>query len=176
MNLMKEIRIEKVTLNVGTGKPGPELEKGKILLKTITSISPSETRTKKRIPGWSLRPNLVIGCKVTLRGEKAKEVLLRLLDAKEFILSKRAFDNKGNFSFGLSEYLDVAGLDYIPEVGMMGFEVAITLQRGGYRIKRRAMKKKKIPTRHSISKAEAIVFAKSQLKMKIKEEEEEEEE
>ena len=38
------------------------------------------------------------------------------------------------------------------------------------------MKKKKIPTRHSISKAEAIVFAKSQLKMKIKEEEEEEEE
>jgi ribosomal protein L5 len=27
MNPMKQIRIEKVTLNIGTGKPGPELEK-----------------------------------------------------------------------------------------------------------------------------------------------------
>lgn len=175
MNSMKEIRIEKVTLNVGTGKPGPELEKGKILLQKISGIKPAETLTKKRIPTWGLRPNLVIGCKVTLRGEKAKEVLKTLLQAKDNSLSARAFDIHGNFSFGIKEYLDVPTLNYIPEVGIRGFEVAVSLQRKGFRIKRRALQKRTIPKRHAISKAEAITFAREVLKMKVVEKEEAEE-
>lgn len=176
MNSMKEIGIEKVTLNIGVGKPGKELEKGKILLAKITDMKPTETRTTKRIPGWSLRPNLVIGCKVTVRGERAKEVLKNLLGAKENILSHRAFDKQGNFAFGLAEYLDIPTLDYIPEVGMMGLEVSITLQRKGYRIKKRTLKARKIPQRHRITKEEAINYAKENFGVLIKEEVEEEEE
>jgi len=165
MNVMKEIAIEKITLNVGTGKPGPELEKGKILLQKISGLKPTETRTKKRIPEWGLRPNLVIGCKVTIRGNKAKEVLVNLLQAKDNKLSIRSFDTQGNLSFGIKEYLDIPNLNYIPEVGIMGFEVAVSLQRKGFRIKRRALKNRKIPMRHRISKTEAIEFTEKNFKL-----------
>ncbi|HIH15241.1 MAG: large subunit ribosomal protein L5 [archaeon GW2011_AR17] len=175
MNIMKEIGIEKVTLNVGTGKPGPELEKGKILLQKISGLKPSETLTQKRIPTWGLRPNLVIGAKVTLRGEKAKEVLKTLLQAKDNRLQARSFDIHGNFSFGIKEYLDVPTLNYIPEVGIRGFEVAVSLQRKGFRIKRRSLEKRKIPKRHAISKQDAIAFARNTLKITVIEREEAEE-
>ena len=175
MNIMKTIQIEKVTLNIGVGKPGPQLEKGKILLKTLSGMQPAETRTKKRIPGWSLRPNLVIGCMVTMRGDKAQDILSKLLEARDFRLSQKAFDLQGNFAFGIHEYLDIPTLDYIPEVGMMGLEVAITLKRkGGARVKTRSRLKRSIAVRHRLSKQEAIEFAKSNLKVQIIEEEEEE--
>jgi large subunit ribosomal protein L5 len=176
MNIMKQIQVQKMTLNVGAGKPGPELEKGKLLLSKLSEMKPSETRTKKRIPGWSLRPNLVIGAKVTMRGPKAYKVLAALLEAKDFTLTKKAFDLNGNFSFGIHEYLDIPTLDYIPEVGMRGLEIAVTLQRkGGSRLTKRSLQKKKIPARHKISKAEAIEYAQSNLKIKFVEDEEDEE-
>ncbi len=176
MNVMKEIKIEKITLNVGAGQPGKPVEKGKMLLNKITGVKPVETRTKSgiRIPAWSLRPNLVIGCKATIRKGKAYKLLATLLEAKDNRIKLSSFDNNGNFSFGIKEYLDVPDLDYIPEVGIMGFEVAVTLERKGFRIKRRGLKKKKIPARHTISKEEAITFAKEKFNLEIVEKEEEE--
>jgi large subunit ribosomal protein L5 len=158
---MKNIEIEKISLNIGTGKPGPELEKAKILLERITGAKPCETITKKRLPSWNLRPGLVIGCKVTLRGKKAEEVLKTLLKAKDNKISYRAFDKKGNFSFGIKEYLDVPNLNYIPEVGIIGFEVAVSLQRKGFRIKRRVLQPRKIPARHDIAKQDGMNYVKS---------------
>ena len=61
-NVMKGIRIEKITLNIGAGKNEDLLKKGLKLLHKITSTKPVETKTKKRIPGWGLRPGLAIGC------------------------------------------------------------------------------------------------------------------
>ena len=174
MNNMKTIQVEKITLNIGAGKPGPELEKGKILLKAIAGKAPCETKTKKRIPGWSLRPNLTIGCKVTLRKEDAKKVLARLLAAIDNKLSIRSFDKQGNFAFGVPEYLEIPEMEYIPEVGIIGLEAAVTLQRPGFRIKRRSQKTKTVPSRHRITKEEAIEYTKKEFKIKLKEEEEEE--
>jgi len=83
MNPMRNIRIEKITLNVGAGKEQTRLEKGVLLLKGLTGINPVKTFTNKRIPSWGLRPGLPIGCKLTLRKKKAEEILKRLLEAKE---------------------------------------------------------------------------------------------
>mgnify|MGYP001610495365 CR=1 FL=1 len=173
---MKEIRIEKITLNVGTGKPGSDLEKAKILLNKITGLKPAETRTMKRIPGWGLRPNLVIGCKVTVRGKNAVELVQTLLKARDSEVSSRAFDKNGNFAFGIKEYLDVPTLNYIPEVGIIGFEVAVTLERKGFRVKRRSLKTRSIPARHRISKEQGIEFAKKSLGVIITDRDEEAEE
>jgi len=158
MNKMKEIRIEKITLNIGTGMPGPQLEKAKKLLNIITERQPIETKTNKRIPGWKLRPGLSIGCKVTLRGEKAKELLGRLLKAVGNKLNPKSFDNNGNISFGIAEYIDIPGVQYNMEIGIIGLSVSVTLSRPGLRIKNRPIKTKKIPERHRIKKAEAIEF------------------
>ena len=67
MNKMQEVRIEKVTLNIGAGRDQARLEKGITLIKSITGIPPVKTITNKRFMGWGLRPGLPVGCKVTLR-------------------------------------------------------------------------------------------------------------
>src|SRR3989339_312772 len=78
MNPMREVKIEKVTLNVGAGKEQTRLEKGVLLLKGLTGINPVKTFTNKRIPSWGLRPGLPIGCKLTLRKKKAEEIFKQL--------------------------------------------------------------------------------------------------
>jgi len=50
MNPMREIKIEKVTLNIGTGKDQARLEKGIKLIKNITNVSPIKTVKMLRIP------------------------------------------------------------------------------------------------------------------------------
>ena len=54
------------------------------------------------------------------------------------------FDETGNLSFGFAEYIDVEGIQYDPEIGVIGFNVAVTFERPGYRIKQRVYKKCKI--------------------------------
>ncbi len=158
INSMRQPRIEKLTLNIGAGKDTQKLEKGVMLLKAITGIDPVKTVTQKRIPNWGLRPGLPIGCKLTLRKQKAAELLKRLLHAKEFKLKPRQFDQGGNISFGIPEYIDIPGVAYDPKIGIMGLEVCVTLERPGYRIKRRRLHKKKIPRKHLVTREEAIDF------------------
>lgn len=157
-SLMREIKVAKVTLNVGTGKDQKQLERGAALIKHIVGIDPIKTITNKRIAGWGLRPGLPIGCKLTLRGKKAQDTLKRMIEAKENIIPRSCFDDNGNISFGIAEYIDIPDIDYNPEIGIMGFQVSVTLQRPGYRIKHRRLQKRKIPKSHKISKEEAISF------------------
>lgn len=161
-NPMKEIIISKITLNIGAGKNEDLLKKGLKLLQKLSPLVPVKTVTKKRIPGWGLRPGLTIGCKVTIR-DQTGELLKRLLAAKENTLSSKNFDDGGNFSFGIPEYIDIAGLEYDPELKIIGLEVAVTLERLGFRVKHRKIKAGKIGKSHLISKEEAINFAKQRL-------------
>ena len=167
---MRTIKIEKITLNVGTGKEQLQLDRGVALLKAITGREPIKTVTQKRIPGWGLRPGLPVGVKVTVRGKEAEKLLLRLLDAKEFTLPKSCFDSNGNVSFGINEYIDIKDAKYDPKIGMMGLQVTITLQRPGYRVKLRKLKKSKVGSNHKITKNDAIDYLKEKFNVKIKEE------
>ena len=168
---MRNIKIEKVTLNIGAGKDQTKLDKGIKLLKKITGINPVKTFTNKRIPEWGIRPGLPIGCKITLRKEKATELLKKLLEAKDKKLKPDQFDDNGNISFGIQEYIDIPGVTYDHEIGIMGFEVCVTLERPGFRIKKRRICKRKIQKRHMITKQEAIEFMKKTFSIAIGEEE-----
>ena len=77
---------------------------------------------------------------------------------KEYKLSIKQFDHQGNFSFGIPEYVDILGVDYDPEIKIMGLEVAVTLERPGFHIKKRKVNAKKLPKKHSITAAEAMQF------------------
>jgi large subunit ribosomal protein L5 len=166
-NPMRLLRIEKITLNVGAGKDQSMLDKGVKLLKMITGIDPVKTLAKKRIPGWGLRPGLPIGCKLTLRKQKATEVLTALLASKENKLYDHQFDEFGNLAFGIPEYIDIPNIKYNPEIGIMGLEVCVTIIRPGFRIKDRRLQNKKVPARHKVTKEEAIKFMKDTFKIKI---------
>ena len=167
MNVMKNIRIEKVTLNIGAGKDQTRLEKGLALLNVIGNAIPVKTITNKRIQEWGLRPGLPIGCKITLRKDKAIKILPRLFDAVENQLREKQFDDNGNIAFGIDEYIGIPGVKYDPKIGIMGLEVCVTLERSGYRIKRRRLLKRKIPIKHRISKQEAIEFIANKFNIKV---------
>ncbi len=167
MNPMREIKIEKITLNIGAGKDQTKLDKNMMLLKNITGLVPVKTFAKKRIPEWGLRQGLPIGCKITLRKNKAIELLKKLLDAGDNKLTEKQFDNEGNVSFGIREYIDIPGVKYDPKIGVMGLEVSVTLERAGFRIKRRSIKKRRVPLRHKIGKKESIEFMKKKFNTKI---------
>jgi len=168
---MKRIRIEKVTLNIGSGADQAKLEKSIQLLKNITSLNPVKTFTKKRIPEWGIRPGLPIGCKLTLRKESAREILVRLLAAVDNSLKTMQFDEQGNIAFGIPEYIDIPNVKYDPKIGIIGLQVCVTLERPGYRIKRRRVASRRLSHKHIIKREEAIDFMKNNFNVKIVEEE-----
>ncbi|MEM2121564.1 MAG: 50S ribosomal protein L5 [Candidatus Woesearchaeota archaeon] len=167
-NRMRELRIEKVTLNIGTGKNPEKLDKAMILLERITNSKPIKTITNKRIPSWNLRPGIPVGCIVTVRKKNAEILLKRLLEAVDNTLSRKQIGN-GTFSFGIKEYIDIEGMKYDPEIKVMGLEASVTLERRGFRIKRRRLKQKKIGKKHLITKEETIKFLQEKYNTKIRE-------
>lgn len=164
---MIDIRIEKITLNVGVGQGGQNLENARSLLEMISEMKPVTTRSKTRNPVFKIRKGDAIGVKVTVRGEKAKEILTKSLKVKENTLSPKVFDKHGNFSFGIKEYIDYPGVKYDPKVGMLGFDVCITLCRKGKRVSQRRVGRAKIGRNHKITKDQAIEFAKKELGIKV---------
>jgi len=166
LNVMKEIKVAKLTLNIGAGKNEDLLKKGLILLKKLSPLVPVKTFTQKRIPGWGLRPGLAIGCKVTVR-KNPGELLKRLLVAKENQLKEKCFDSQGNFSFGVPEYIDIEGLEYDPDLKIMGLEVAVTLERPGFRVKKKRYQPREIGNKHKITKEEATAFMKEKFGVEV---------
>lgn len=169
-HVMKQIRIEKVTLNVGVGTDQNKLEKALKLITHISGIAPVKTYAKKRIPTWGLRPGLPIGCKLTLRGKIASALLSRMLDSKDKKLSPKQFDAHGNVAFGIPEYIDISGVKYEPTIGIMGLEVCVTLCRPGYRVKKRKLRSAPIPSSHVVSREEAMEFMRQSFGVAVAEE------
>jgi len=169
MNVMKKIKIEKLTLNIGAGRDEKVLKKAVKLLKNITGVDPVQTTTKKRLAAWGLRPGLPIGAKITLRGEKIYELASRLLVAKEKKIKKSWFDNYGNISFGIHEYVDIPGVKYDTEIGILGLQVSLTLARPGFRVKKRKLNKDTIGKTHSITRQEAIDYVSNRFEVALEE-------
>ncbi len=165
-NVMRQIRIEKVTLNIGVKQP-QDAEKAYKLLEMITNRKPVYTIATKRARTFKVRRGLPIGAKVTLRNKEAEEILKRLLAAKDYKLKASNFDEFGNFGFGIEEYLDIPGMKYDPSIGVMGLDVFVNLERPGYRVKRRKYHRSKIGKNHLITKEEGINFIKEKFGVEI---------
>jgi len=166
-NPMREIIIEKVTANIGIGASGERLDNAKELLGKLTGAKVILTKAKHRNPTFKLKPGLEIGVKTTLRGPKAMAFLEKSLAAKKKALQASNFDKMGNFSFGIHEYIDFPGAKYDPKIGMMGFDICVTLRRRGKRVGERRVKRSKVGKAHLVSKEEGIEFAKSALGIKV---------
>lgn len=160
VNSMREVILEKVTVNICVGNDKQAMVRAESLLKTLTKKNPVKNCAKKRLATWQIRPGLPIGYKVTLRGDDAKEFLKWVLASKANKLNLSCIDNNGNFAVGVQEYLELSGMKYDADVGIMGFELMTTFMRRGFRIKNRRLLKSKIPKRHKITKDEVVDFMK----------------
>jgi len=157
-NKMREIKIEKIVLNIGTGEPGEKLENAKTILERITNKKPVYRKTKKRTT-FGVAKGRDIGVIVTIRGEETKKFLSRFFKAKEGKLNKRCFSGR-TFSFGIPEYIEIPGTEYDPKIGIFGLDVCVTLKRPGYG-------KTKIGQKHRISSEEAINFIKENFEIEL---------
>lgn len=169
MSVMREVKISKVTVNIGVGEGGERLAKAESLLEKLTGQKPTRTYAKVTNPTFGIRKGTPIACKVTLRKEKAEQFLKKALDGVEFKIKKSSFDEHGNVSFGIKEHIDIPGMKYDPSVGIFGMDVAITMERPGYRIKRRKVKQGRISKKHEVTKREGIEFLKEKYNVAVEE-------
>lgn len=166
-NPMQQIRIGKITINMGIGAPGDEMDRAQAIMEKIVGTKGVQTKAKVRLPTWDIRPGLPIGVKATLRKKKAMDFLKTCLAAKGSHLLINNFDNRGNFGFGIHEYIDLPGIKYDPKLGIRGFDVLVSLERPGYRVSKRKMGKKRVGLKHVVSKNEAIAFISEQFGVRI---------
>jgi large subunit ribosomal protein L5 len=165
-NKMRQIRVEKIVLNIGTNGDPERMKKAAMLLKNITHKKIVETHSKKRLAAWKIRIGLPIGVKVTLRGKEAEELLKRLLIAVENKVKPTSFTKNG-FSFGVPEYIDIPDVRYDPKIGIIGLEASVALMRAGYRVGKRRLFKSKVNNHHTITKEEAAKFAQEKFEVKL---------
>ncbi|MFB6246749.1 MAG: 50S ribosomal protein L5 [Candidatus Pacearchaeota archaeon] len=153
-NVMEQPHIDKVVLTVGG--TGEDLEKGIKLLKVIANRTPAEQITQKRISALGVRPGLKVGGVVTVRQGK-HELLQRLLEAVDKTLKAKQV-SENSFSFGISEYIEIPGVEYQRDIGIRGLEVTVTFKKPGRRVKLKKPKKGKLPRKQRVSKEEIIKF------------------
>jgi large subunit ribosomal protein L5 len=152
---MKKISLEKVVLNMGLGKSGDIIEIAKKALNQISGKKPCERAAKETQRDWGIRKGEPIGVSVTVRGEDAKALLKRLLESKGNVVKGKSFDNFGNYSFGINEHIDIPGVKYEPQIGILGLGISITLSRPGYGIRNRSKHKASLGKHHIITSQEA---------------------
>ena len=167
MNAMREIHIEKVTVNIGVGEAGERLVKAQKVLEMVTGQKSVQTMSKSVNRDLGIRVGMPLGCKVTLRGDSAEGFLQRALPIRERRIYAYSFDREGNMSFGISDYTDFDGMKYDPEIGIFGMDISVVLRRTGNRITQRALVKRKIPKSHRVDRDEAIQYMKENYEIEV---------
>ncbi len=124
-NIMALPRLNKITLNVGTGRLTGNKDMLTFIDQALRSISGQKamiTKSKKSIAGFKLREGSDVGFKITLRGKRMIDFLDRLINItlpqiRDFRgIDKKSFDRQGNLTIGFKDSsafveLEHAGID-----------------------------------------------------------------
>lgn len=131
-SVMQIPKIDKVVVNVGCGEAR---ENSKVIdavvsdLMQITGQRPYLCRAKKSVANFKLREGMVIGAKVTLRGDRMYEFIDRFFNlalprVRDFRgINPDSFDGRGNYSVGIKEQLIFPEIEYDKVDKVRGMDV-----------------------------------------------------
>ena len=120
-SVMQIPKVEKVVINVGAGEAKENAKVMDAVIKDLAAITgqkPITCKAKKSVANFKIREGMVIGAKVTLRGEKMYEFIARFFnlalprvrDVRG--INANSFDGRGNYTVGLKEQLIFPEIEY----------------------------------------------------------------
>ena len=156
-NPMRDIEVEKMVLHCGGTEE--KLEKSLKLLEMITGNKKIfVVQSSKRFPTFGIAPGKKSGCKITIRNKaKIKDLLTRFFSSVDNEISKKAIA-ENQFCFGIHEYIEVPGLEYDRDIGILGFEVMLVFKRKGKSVKLKKIKRGKYPQKQEVTKEEILDY------------------
>ena len=120
-SVMQIPKLEKIVINVSSGEAITNSKSVDAIvsdLKQITGQTPVKCKAKKSVANFKLREGMIIGAKVTLRGDRMYEFVDRLFNlalprVRDFRgINPNSFDGRGNYSMGIKEQLIFPEIDY----------------------------------------------------------------
>lgn len=168
---MKNLEIGKIVVNMGVGSSGEELINAEGIIEEITGQEPIRTEAKQTLPNFGIREGEPIGCKVTLRGQKARDFLEKVFEVKRNEIKDKSIDKHGNFSLGIDEHTNFPEMEYDPNIGIFGLDISVRMERPGYRVEKKS-NKKEIDDSHKISPEETKEYLENEFNVEVVKEDE----